>query len=377
VSRSIFSRLFADDPHTIALYDGFGANGRVLVQGRVLEDEGIAPSAADHAPWRNALALLRRADADPIPHARVRVTIGGSTQDYDADDEGFFDGWMNAASPQRIDDEWVRVDAELLTPTLAAPLRAAGRALLPSASPERLVISDVDDTVLQSNVTSFLMAVRTMLFHNARTRLPFPGVAAFYQALRRGGAGKATNPTFYVSSSPWNLYDVIKEFLEIQRIPAGSLMLRDVDIGLGVLSSRHHHTHKREMIRRVLSTYPGVPAILIGDSGQQDPEIYRDVVHDYPQRILAVYIRNVTMNDARSRAIQELAAEILAAGSSLVLADDTLAAARHAAEHGWIAPDSLADIAEEKKADEGSTPNKEAAPGDRDATETTPTVVIE
>jgi phosphatidate phosphatase APP1 len=252
-----------------------------------------------------------------------------------------------------------------------------GKALVPTHRPEFIVISDVDDTVLQSNVTSLLMALRTMLFENARTRLPFPGVAAFYQALRAGPTGRARNPTFYVSSSPWNLYDIIEEFLAVQRIPAGPLLLRDVDIGLGVLSSRHHHTHKREMIRRVLTTC-AEPAILIGDSGQEDPEIYREVVRDYPGRIRAIYIRNVSMNADRSRAIQALADEVLAAGSSLVLADDTLTAARHAAEHGFIARESLDSIAVEKRADEGVTSAKKDVPGARDATEPpTPTTVVE
>jgi len=84
------------------------------------------------------------------------------------------------------------------------------------------------------------------------------------------------------------------------------------------------------------------------------------------------------MNDERSRAIHVLADEILQAGSSLVLADDTLAAARHAAEHGFIAPDALTAIHEDKKADEGVTPEKKDAPGARDADDTpTPTVVVE
>ncbi len=79
-----------------------------------------------------------------------------------------------------------------------------------------------------------------------------------------------------------------------------------------------------------------MPFILIGDSGQRDPEIYRALLHDHPGRIPAIYIRNVSSDPERTKAIRTLAAEVTEAGSSLVLADDTLAAARHAAEHGWI-----------------------------------------
>jgi len=364
-------------PDCVTLYSGFGWNGRVMIMGRALRDDPLPVASATDTPWKNLVAMLRRADADAIPHAVVRVHAGAATLDFTSDDEGFFSGWMDARDPARVDDEWISVTAELVQGA-AGQARATGRAYYPRTAPTQLVISDIDDTVLQSKVTNLLHAVRTIAFGNARTRLPFPGVAAFYQALRQGASGADHNPTFYVSSSPWNLYDVIAQFLEIQGIPAGPVMLRDVDLSLDALSSRHHHTHKREMIRRVLTTFTAAPAILIGDSSQQDPEIYRDAVRDFPRRVAAVYIRNVSMNDERSRAIQAVADEVMAAGSSLVLADDTLAAAKHAAEHGFISPDTLDAIAHEKRADEGTEPGKTNAPGARDAGDTpTPTVVVE
>jgi phosphatidate phosphatase APP1 len=363
---------------TVVLYRGFGARDSVFVLGRALENRPIAPADAAHSRWQNLLAMLRRANANPLPHAIARVTIGSATHDFTADDEGFIAGWMPAANPRRLDDEWIEVDAELVVPSSGGSILGRGSALCPVAAPEYLVISDIDDTVLQSRVTNFLRAAQTLAFGNARTRLPFPGVAAFYQALRRGASGSGRNALFYVSSSPWNLYDVITQFLELQGIPEGPVLLRDLDINLGVLSSRRHHDHKGDHIRRVLNTYPESPAILIGDSGQQDPEIYHDIVHEFTGRIRAVYIRNVTMSPTRSAAIEALAREVLAAGSSLVLADDTLAAARHAAEHGFISADALPSVGEEKKADEGITSEKAKAPGVRSAEDQpTPTVVVE
>ena len=364
-------------PKCLTLYSGFAANGRVMIFGRALHDEPLPEALPSDTPWKNLVAMLRRADADAIPHALVRVRAGSSTHEFTTDDEGFFSGWMDATDVTRVDDEWISIGAELLEGPIVAA-RAGGRAYYPVFTPDHLIISDIDDTVLQSKVSNLLHAVRTIAFGNARTRLPFPGVAAFYHALRRGPSGDARNPTLYVSSSPWNLYDVIVQFLDVQGIPAGPVMLRDVDLGLDALSSRHHHTHKREMIHRVLNTYREVPVILIGDSSQQDPEIYREVVRDFAGRVRAVYIRNVSMNDERTRAIQALADEIVAAGSSLVLADDTLAAARHAAEHGFISPDTLDAIMHEKREDEGTTPGKTNAPGARDASDPpTPTIVVE
>lgn len=322
-----------------------------------MEPRIIAPADARHSRWRNLWAVLMRARADGIPHARVRVASGTSARELEADDEGFFSGWLPLRTSEYIRPDWIAVAASLLDPRADGRV-VRGEAYLPTAPPRQLVISDIDDTVLQSQVTNVIRAARTLAFGNARTRLPFPGVAAFYHALRVGGAGTDTNPLFYVSSSPWNLHDLIAEFLEIQGIPAGPVLLRDLDINLSILRSRGHHDHKGDHIRRILETYPGTPVILIGDSGQQDPEIYHGIVHAFPERVRAVYIRDVTRRPDRARAIEALATEVLAAGSTLVLAADTMAAARHAAEAGLIPVDALDAIGTEKRADEGTTAGK-------------------
>jgi hypothetical protein len=98
----------------------------------------------------------------------------------------------------------------------------------------------------------------------------------------------------------------------------------------------------------MLALYDDLPFVLIGDSGQRDPEIYGQVVREHPGRVLAIYIRNVSREPARRRAIEDLAVEVVEAGSSLLLAADSMAIARHAVEHGLIAPAALADVRGEK-----------------------------
>jgi phosphatidate phosphatase APP1 len=236
------------------------------------------------------------------------------------------------------------------------------------------VISDLDDTVIQSRITSFLQAVRTVMLGNARTRLPFPGVAALYRALERGGSGDCRNPIFYVSSSPWNIHDVIADFMDIQGIPRGPIDLRDWDVVLSALTSSRLGTFKEPVIEEILGLYPALPFILIGDNSQKDPEIYRTILDRHPERILAIYIRNVDGDPARSASVQALAKEVKAAGSTMVIADDSYAAAEHAAGQGWITEESLPSIREERKADEGTTGTKQDAPGV--GGKSAPTVVV-
>jgi phosphatidate phosphatase APP1 len=363
-------RLVDRDPYHIVGYRGYAAGGRVLLLARVLQNEGLSDPEPSHSRLRNLVAMLKRLESDPLPFARVRVRLPAGDLELTADDEGFLRHWV-AVSGQP-DSRWGAIQLELYDP--AGGLSNTGRALYlsPPASAAYGVISDLDDTVLQSHVTDFLRAARMVLLENARTRLPFPGVAAFYRALEAGQTGGAGNPIFYVSSSPWNLYDVIEEFLEAQQIPAGPLLLRDWDLGPSVLRNA---AYKTGVIREILAAYPSLPFILVGDSGQEDPEIYADIVVAYPGRILAVYIRSVQQRPEGSLVIRELMERVSRAGSTLVLADDTVAAARHAAAHGWIREESLGDIGEEKRDDEGSGA-KVPAPG-VDEKPAAPTVVVD
>ncbi len=354
--------VFDDAPFEIVSYRGYGNHRQARVYGRVVEKQTAGASTDADSILRNLLNTYRRADSDPLPFAEVSVSWAGGKSRLKGDDEGFFGGSIEADTPLDADGEWHEYEVELILPGTDT-IKSVGEVLVPAATARFGVISDIDDTVIQSRVSNFLLAARTVILGNARTRLPFPGVAAFYEALRNGSGGDEKNPVFYVSSSPWNIHDVISEFMDLQKIPRGPVMLRDWDIGLGALASTRHYEHKGVAIRDIMSCYPALPFILIGDTSQHDPEIYREIVEKFPNRVMAIYIRDVVRSAERSASVQQLADEVLAAGSALVVSEDTLGAATHAASQGWIDEASLPDVREEKKADEGVGDSKVAAPG--------------
>jgi phosphatidate phosphatase APP1 len=198
------------------------------------------------------------------------------------------------------------------------------------------VISDLDDTVVRSSATNVLRMAWIVVLNNAHTRLPFEGVAAFYRALQLGAEGRSSNPIFYVSSSPWNIYDMLEDFLNVHGVPPGPLFLKDWS--LTVLGK--HRGYKLGVIRRLLSTYQEMPFVLIGDSGEEDPEIYLQTVREHPGRILAVYIRDVTSGE-RDAEIRVMADEARKLGTEMVAVPDTTSAAEHAASIGLIAQDAI------------------------------------
>ena len=306
----------------------------------MLQDEGLPPSRATDSRWRNLVSFYRRLESDEVPHARVRARFKGRTTEVVADGEGYFQLDLRPSRPLR-GGAWHDVALSLIEP--AAPVYANGRVLVPAAGARFGVISDIDDTVVVSGVTRRLAMVVRLALSNARTRKPFAGVAAFYRALHAD-----RNPVFYVSKSPWNIYEPLVQFLEAQGLPLGPLLLRDYSGGTLLGAGRDH---KRAAIERILTTYPRLPFVLIGDSAESDPEIYAEVVRRHPDRVRCVYIRSVRLETARVTAIERLTADLAPTGCQLVLAPDSELAAAHAAAEGLIPAAALRAVRADRKRD--------------------------
>lgn len=338
-----------DNPHIVP-YRGYGNDARVVVMGRAQRDPGLREAHATDSFWKNLVESYKRIETDEIPGARIRATYQALAQEIVADGEGFFRATLELGTPPPPDSGyWHTINLELIDPVVTdgVPVVASALTLVPPREAEFAVISDLDDTVIQTGATDVIRMVRATLLGNARTRIPFAGVAAFYAALQRGGTGTSFNPIFYVSSSPWNLYDVIEHFMTLQQIPMGPTLLRDWGMSFDRIPLGHA-AHKLTSIRQIMSTYPEQRFILIGDSGQEDPEIYREIVREFPNRVLCSYIRNVTPLGPRGDALKEVASEIATAGSEMVIVEDTNAAAKHAAAKHWITEESLPGIAQDE-----------------------------
>ena len=339
----------------IVAYRGYGTAHKLYVKGRVLEDKGILAATDDHTSWDNLVNMVKRFFSAEIPYARVRARFQNIERDFVADEEGYFEVWIEPSQPLPDDRLWHEIELELIGPlrAMAAPVQTTASVLVPPQDAQFAVISDIDDTVVHTDAVSMLRMARTVLLGNARTRLPLAGVAEFYRALFQGNGQKGINPLFYVSNSPWNLYDLLCHFFDLHDIPIGPvLFLRHWDFTKKEQRPTRRRGHKLSSARNMLDTFQNLPFILVGDSGEQDPEIYTELVSQYPNRIRAIYIRNASRNLRRPAEVQALAEKVLQAGSTLILADSTWPLAQHAAQQGWITPASLARIDAIRQKDE-------------------------
>ena len=341
----------SDRPLLVLPYLGFGNANKLWIKGRVLDEASFREQTGQDSSWSNLVALYRRLESDEVAGARVVAQFDGRRVETVTDSGGYFEFEILPATPlaggaHRIALElpdWKGADGE--------PIRASAEAFVPSATARFGIISDIDDTVLWTNVTNKLNMALMMARTNAHTRKPFKGVAAFYRALRDGAGGFDANPLFYVSSSPWHLFGFLVDFLRLQGIPVGPLLLRELGMR-DVFKLTKHGNHKLEKIELILSFYPDMQFVLIGDSGEKDPEIYAEIVRRHPRQVRMIYIRNVNPDPMRIEALDKLIEEVSSTGTQLILAPDSVFAASHAAAEGLIAVDRLASVRSDKKDDD-------------------------
>ena len=158
------------------------------------------------------------------------------------------------------------------------------------------VISDIDDTVKITHVLEQKMLWEATFYKPFE---PVAGMSAAYQDLAGNAAG-----VHYVSSSPWHLAQPLLEFLGASKLPVSSIALKQIRLkdrtALDMIKPGRET--KPPQIEAILVRYPGRRFILIGDSGEDDPEVYAEALRKHPAQIAKVYIRNITSarrDDAR------------------------------------------------------------------------------
>ncbi|MBK9485010.1 MAG: DUF2183 domain-containing protein [Chitinophagaceae bacterium] len=336
----------------------YGTPNHVYVRGRVLEDKKIAAgSKADHL-FTNLLNMYKRFETDEVPGAKLQLNLPGEQQQTVTDKEGYFIFNFQPATPLLTQELYLTIPLQLIGapgPFINAVVNA--EMMIPPADAEYGIISDIDDTIIRTGATNLVAMGKTVLFSNAVTRLPFAGVTAFYQSLQLGRNGKRNNPFFYVSSSPWNLYDLLIDYMDHHDIPQGPLLLRDFGLQSESFMSGDYLSHKFTAIKHILDTYPHLNFVLVGDSGEQDPRIYQEVVKHFPGRIICIYIRDIVAGSKQEIA-QQVALELKTTGVEMILTEHTVKAAEHAAANGLIFTAEIAAIEQDEKEDLGLVPGK-------------------
>ncbi|MFB6317512.1 App1 family protein [Saccharicrinis sp. FJH54] len=323
----------------LVTFRGYGNQFEATVTGYVTEDNGLLKPDETHTVLDNILSMIKRYTSDEVPGAEVIVKSRQKSYNTITSDNGIYklNIPLNTTTSSENRTRWEQFDIVLSSSLsdIKNDLKASCEVLFPGRDSDYGIISDVDDTIIVSHSTHILRKLRLMLLQNSRTRTPLPGAAAFYRALHKGVNGDNQNPVFYVSSSEWNLYDLLDDFCTYHDFPKGVFLLKELKSGLLKLrkKEKQEHQHKYKKITTILETYPDLPFVLIGDSGQKDPEIYARIATEYTHRIKAVYIRLIRKKDRDEKRLEKRMGKL---DIPVLFITDTQDAAQHAAKLGLI-----------------------------------------
>nr|WP_321225409.1 phosphatase domain-containing protein [uncultured Psychroserpens sp.] len=331
--------MFKKDPLQIISFQSYGTKSHFYARGRALEDESI--DLESQKIWHLAINTWKRFETDEIKNVGIDIKLpNNKIFKTTTDDNGYFkvDEAIEDLDLLTNDEGWLPYELSYndvnIKRTIQNENRFPGELLIPSEKAQFGVASDIDDTILHTGVVSLLKwrVIYNSIFKHAKNRSPLEGAAEFYHMLHRGQSGENANPIFYVSHSPWNLYRYLDLFLKQNDFPKGPILLRSLSNFLRK-KPQDEKPQKQKEILNLLKTYPNLPFILIGDSGEHDPDIYMEIAEEFPDRILAIYLRSVKHKKKMLR-VKGLVENYKT--TMVLMVESSAQAIEHARKHGFI-----------------------------------------
>lgn len=259
----------------IDAYIGYTTPDHIVIRGRVLSRLRHATTTSGQSRFANFRQMLDMFFTDEVRGA----TVNCGKVEVTTDEEGYFSILLPNDGRSGWSTEPLTVDGgDTVTHC---------RIMAPFANASFMVISDIDDTMLQTGAYSLVKNLYTSFTGNAGSRIIFKDAVQLMTDLSDDGR----NPIYYVSSSPWNLHDFLLDIFERTKLVLGPMFLRDLGLSTTKFITEGHGNHKGQSIDRILKANPDLPAILLGDTGQHDTKIYTDVIRRNPNRVIAVGLR--------------------------------------------------------------------------------------
>lgn len=324
-------------PARVRPYFGYRNARRLRLSARALRMR--EPRWEHGGTVRKLAAMLSQFASIEVPGIAVTLEVrgqGGAVQNFTAttDQDGYvhFDVETGPGTASPGDPSWEL--ARLHWRNRDGPQSVDAFILAPGSNHMLAVISDIDDTIIETGAGDLRRNWRRVLAQMPGDRDVVPGAADFYARLSGAGVGSnlpaTRRPFFYISSSPWNLFDYLVTFQKVHKLPQGPILLRDWDLSRATFAHGAHHTHKARSIDSLIDFYPGLRFALIGDNTQADALAYAEVVATHPGRIAAVFLRQApgadlsTDEEAACAAIRAAGVELWT-GSSYEVGADFLA----------------------------------------------------
>jgi len=282
----------AAGPAFIELYSGWATEQRGgYLYGRVHKGKPLPLPEAGEGLAKKLHETFETLHVNAIPNAQVSLSGFPGCGQFTADGHGF----LKVPLPPDMQPSILDVEVHLETKDFVADPATTGVQVWGVTDPHLGVISDIDDTLTDTDVTHKLDLLKNTFFHNSYDVKIFPGAPQAFVAI----AGMSTSflptlPVFYLSGSPWALHSRISEAFDRVGLPPGATILRRyTQEPMDPYDFKHPH------LLEIVDAHPQRKWILFGDSGEKDPEVYRTLIEERPGIVEKVFIHNVTNEDPK------------------------------------------------------------------------------
>jgi len=319
---------------SVKVYHGYGHKHNLVVYGHVFQFKAETMQVYSDNIWVNIRYLFGLFRLKPYPYLRVRLTFRHQMVYGHTAYDGFFKFEWKAEG--NLAAGWHGVKVEALDEYNAILASHDGLVYVPHVT-QYAFISDIDDTVMVSHSAKIARRLRELFIKNPRTRKTFPEAQIHYKMLSLSHTHlDQPNPFFYVSSSEWNLYDYLVETFRFNHLPEGAFLLNQIKQWKDLIKTgKTGHEGKLMRVMRIIDAFPNQKFVFFGDNSQRDPVIYAAIARKYPQKVTAIYIRNVRKSkEEEARSILEEVDTAYAIATCLF--KDSHEAILHSAQIGLI-----------------------------------------
>ncbi|HOY70716.1 MAG TPA: DUF2183 domain-containing protein [Methylotenera sp.] len=264
----------------IVIYPAFISSNGGTIEGRIIKQRKMRQFSFEDGWRRNltrSLSLMINRERKCVPFT---LTFGEHHYTGTTDDEGYFKVAIQTNSHVH---GWQKITVK------STFSQHEGQCLVIGEQVTCGVITDLDDTILVSEVTKKLRLLTNTFLKNPLQREAVVGAAQVYHHLT---AQQPHTPIFYLSATPRQLFHFVQGFLQHYDFPAGLIITRRLtrdEAG----DSLHVKTYKIEKITAIFNALPHVKFTLIGDDGEHDPDIYHEIQSRFPLQVEGVWIRRI------------------------------------------------------------------------------------
>ncbi|GLB49689.1 App1 family protein [Neptunitalea lumnitzerae] len=274
----------------LKIYRGYANKHSIVISGHVFKKLSPDSFQLDQKWYRHALTVIQMFRIKTLKNVDIHFNFNGLKAHTKTKEDGQF--ILKIPYNITLDSGWHQF--QITAKTENSEIIKKGEFVRPYPG-EYGIISDIDDTFLISHSGNFFKKIYVLLTKNVHKRKVFNDVVDHYRLLNYLGRenNDTNNAFFYVSSSEWNLYNFITQFTKIHKFPKAVLALKDIKTGIAdfLFTGGGSHNHKFHKIKELVTFYPELRFVLLGDDSQKDPFIYENICKMFPKNISTVYIR--------------------------------------------------------------------------------------